>query len=338
MRNVCFFHKIVHETSGQEIDPGFLLEGNYIETLGLDGPKLILVFLDHLSFIKNTLKMKEYDEISVHFADDWCEDGISEKETFVLLTHKPHPDGTVRQELMAKSVFNMKRPATKTRIFSQRGVGEIIAAYAGGLKQDLGQFPVVENYHCINGERPTTMLKQVAEEHGAHAWVARGTYHMQSFSTLFGRTPAQTYHYGTLNSDRSIIEYRQPSQQIGMQEKYIRSFTGWNETMGRVKSPGGNPVLAKAGAVPPSISATPSIFTLNRLVVRKKTAIDFTTLGDLKLTAGMPLKLVWHRPDPENPIDESLPEKVVVESVAHWYSAQKYYCRVKGAIPLEPTA
>lgn len=338
MRNVCFFRKIVHETSGQEIDPGFLLEGTYIETIDLDGPKLMLTFMDHGSYIKNTLKVKEYDEISVHFADDWCEDGISEKETFVVLTHKPRPDGTIAQNLLAKPVFEMKRPASKTRIFSQRGVSEIVAAYAGGLKQDLGQFPVVENYHCINGERPTTMLKQVAEEQGAHAWVARGAFHMQPFAAMFGKAPEMTYHHGTLNSERSIIEFRQPSQQLGMQEKHVRSFTGWNEDLGRVKSPGGNPVLAKAGAVPPSISASPSIYTLNNMLMRKKTAIDFTTLGDLKLTAGATLKLVWHRPDPENPIDEGLPEKVVVESVGHWYSSQKYYCRVKGAVPLEPTA
>ena len=65
-------------------------------------------------------------------------------------------------------------------------------------------------------------------------------------------------------------------------------------------------------------------------------AFYFIALGNMSVTAGQAAKLVWHTPDPANPINEGLPDKVVVEGVAHWYSGQKYYCRIKGAVALEP--
>lgn len=164
--NVCIFTKIVHVASGKEIDPGLLQEGTYIEALSLDSPKLMLVLRDHGSYLQNQLRLQEFDELSVSLGDTWREDGVSSQETFVVLTSRPMPDGTVRLNCLAKPVFDMKKIADRTRVFTQRGVQEIAAAFAGGLKRSIGQFAVVENYHCIAGERPTTMLRQLAEEQG----------------------------------------------------------------------------------------------------------------------------------------------------------------------------
>lgn len=221
-------------------------------------------------------------------------------------------------------------------MFTQRGVQEIAAAFAGGLKRSIGQFAVVENYHCIAGERPTTMLRQLAEEQGAHAWVARGTFHLRKFAELLAQDPAMTFHYATMDSGFPILKYTRPSTQMHLQESAIRSFTGWNETLGRVKTSSSIPFLAGAKSTPPMITGAAAPYVLGNKPVTKQTAIDFVTLGNLSITPGQLAKLVWHLPDPENPIDEGLPERVVIESVAHWYSSQKYYCRVKGAVALEP--
>lgn len=44
------FKKFVHIRSGKEFDIGFLRESNYIETLGLDGPKLMMSDTSRTSF------------------------------------------------------------------------------------------------------------------------------------------------------------------------------------------------------------------------------------------------------------------------------------------------
>ncbi len=334
--NVNIFVKMTHDTSGKDIDIGFLVSGTYVESIDLSGPKLLLVFKDREAYIVHHLQLKEYDEISVTFSDEWREEAVTIRETFVVLTCKPMPDGTIAVNAISKTVFQLKGIADKTRVFSGRGVQDVVAAYAGRLKRDVGQFAVVQNYHVIAGERPTTMLRQLAEEHGAHAWIARDTFHLRKFAELYKQAPAMVLHHAAINEPHAILSFQRPSKQMSLEESKMRSFTGWDEVKGRVKTSSSTPSLAKAKSTPPVITGVQSPYVLGNAPVTKKPVIDFLTLGTLRLTAGMALKLMWHTPDPENPLDEGMPDKIVVESVAHWYSTQKYYCRVKGAAILEP--
>lgn len=333
--NVIIFTKITHNNSGKDIDVGFIESGNYVETIDLSSPKLILVLRDYQSYIVQQLKIKEYDELTVTFSDDWNEEPETFKETFVILTCKAEQQGKLVINAIAKKVFQLKQIADKTRIFSGRGVQDVVAAHASGLTRDLGQFAVIQNYHVIAGERPTTMLRQLAEEHGAHAWIARGTFHLKRFVELFKQAPAMTFHHAVINQKYTILSYSQPSNQMELEESKLRSFTGWDEVKGRMKTSTSVRALANVKSLPPITTSVASPYVLGNAPVAKQTGIDFETKGLLKLTAGMALKLMWHMPDPANPLDESKPDKIVIESVAHWYSEQKYYCRIKGAAILE---
>lgn len=334
--NICIFSRVLHRESGEELEPAYLQEGTYIESLQLDGPKLVLVYADPENRIKNHLRIKEYDAFTVSFGDPFREGGVSEQDDFTVLTRTPQQNGTIRFNLMASTVYNMKKIADKTRVFAQRGIPEILHAFSGGARLDVGKFPVVENYHNIAGERPSALLRQIASEHGAHVWYARGTLTMRRFEELFAREPAHTFHWGTIRNENSIVRYTQPSHQMQAQEHAVRTFTGWNEVTGRVKTSPDSPVLSRSGSSPTTITASPNPFVLGNAPVATKTAIDCIALGNMSITAGQTAKLVWHTPDPANPINEGLPDKVVVEGVAHWYSGQKYYCRIKGAVALEP--
>jgi len=334
--NICIFSKVLHKRSGEELESAYLKEGTYIESIQLDGPKLVLIYADPENRIKNHLQIKEYDDFLVSFGDSFREGGVNEQDDFTVLTCTPRQDGTVKMNLMASTVYNMKKIADKTRVFAQRGVAEILQAFSDGAKLDVGKFPVVENYHNIAGERPSSLLRQIASEHGAHVWYARGTLNMRRFEELFAKEPAVTFHWGTMQHENSIVRYTKPSTQVKTQEKAVRIFTGWNEVTGRVQTSLDTPLIFQSGSKPTTITSSPSPFILGNGPVAIRTAIDFIALGNMLVTAGQAAKLAWHTPDPANPINEGLPDKVVVEAVAHWYSAQKYYCRVKGAVALEP--
>lgn len=336
MDNVCIFPKIVHDQSGEELEIPFLDEGTYVESIELDGPKLMLVFRDPFERIKNKLRIREYDTLTVSFSDLWREGGVNEKDVFTVLSCGCIADGAIKLNLMAKTVYSMKTLAEKTKIFTQKGFADIIGGFAGGAKLDLGKFPVVENYHCIAGSRPSRLLREIADEQGAHIWYARGKIHMKRFAELMAQTPAITFQWGAFNGENGITCYSRPSGQIRAQERNVRTFTGWNETEGRVKTSPDLPILAKAGSKPAAQTGSSNTFVLGNATVSKKTAVDFTALGNLSVTAGQMIKIVWHTADPSSPVNEGLPDKVVVESVAHWYSNQKYYCRIKGAVALEP--
>lgn len=335
MDNICIFPLIVHEESGEELEIAYLTEGSYIESLELDGPRLLLTFRDPDQRIKNDLQIKELDTLTVAFADTWREAGESFTDEFTVLTCRP--DGErVRIELMAKTVYGMKKISDKNRIFTQRGIAEIIAAFSSGAQLKTGKFPVVENYHCISGERPSALLRQIANEQGAHIWYSRGTVQMERFAALFAKAPTIEFAHGVLNAENAILSYTKPSGQVQAQENSARSFTGWNEVEGRVKTSSDMPILSRAKSTPMLQTPSPNPFVLGNAPIAKKPAIDFMAYGNLSVTAGQTLKLQWRSSDPANPINEGLPDKVVVDSVAHWYSSQKYLTRVKGAVAFEP--
>jgi len=285
MADDTLFKKFIHVRSGKEFDIGFLRESNYIETLGLDGPKLIMSWDDPNRYLKDELQIREQDEIEAHLSDDWAMDGMNVKQKFTVMVD-PSADRFLKLNLMASPVFKLKTLSDKTRIFRQRGVAEIIGAVSAGFRIDAGKFPVVEDYHCIAGERPSAMLRQIAGEQGGHLWFGREGWHVKTLAALFAA----------------------------------------------------GPVLSKAHRYAPSLNASQNVRTLGNRPTSSRIAIDFQTHGNGFLTPGMVLKLWWHMATPDRPLDESLPDKVVISSVAHYYSAQKYYCRVKGAVPFEPTA
>lgn len=338
INNVCIFRKITHVQSGKELEVSYLESGTIIETYELNGPKLILEYRDDQEYVKNTLKIKEFDEISVSYGDTWQKGGVSESETFVVLTVTPKAGNIITINALAKTVYEMKQVADKTRIFANRGIIDIAkAVLLGGIKKfDFGKFPVVENYHVLAGERPAQTLKQMADEQGSHIWYCRGGIHMKKFAEMFKQEPSLTLHHGRAFDDYQIMSYTAPSEQMAAQEKNVRSFTGWDEKLGRIKTSPQSPFLKGASSTPMTQTGSASPFILGNSPVATKTAIDMVTVGKLSIEPGQTLKLMWHLPDPSHPINEGLPPKVVVSSVSHWYSAQKYYCRVKGAVELVP--
>lgn len=334
--NVNIFRKITHATSGKEIDSGFLLQGSYVERMDLTCPKLMLMLQDHGKYLTNTCNIKEYDEIKVAFGDQWRKDGENLEDTFVVLTVKPMPGDILNINALSKQVYELKKTADKTRVFSRRGIPDIIQAFLNGLKPVLGKFPCVENYHVIAGERPSTMLTQMSDEMGSEIWIARGQMHMDKFSELFAKPGKMTFEEGKAYSKAPILKYSRPSGQMAAQEKKIRKFTGWNEEQGRIATNTQMPILKKAGSKPTQITGSSQKYVLGTGPVARKTAIDFVTLGNMSITVGDAINLKWYTSDPQNPINEGMPAKVVVEACAHWYDTQKYYTRVKGAVALEP--
>lgn len=183
------FQKMVHLRTGGELDLSFLRECTFVETLGLDGPKLMMAFDDHYGIFRDALGIREMDEVKVTIADMWGADGVNMEMPFTVLL-SPDAGPIVRYNLMASQVYALKRLAPKTRIFTRRGVSEVLGAFVPGVKQALGQFPVVESYHCIAGERPSAMLRQMAGEQGALIWLGRDTMHADRLQTLMATAPA----------------------------------------------------------------------------------------------------------------------------------------------------
>ena len=322
MYNNNIFKKICHDQSGQEFDLGYIEEGTFIETLSLDGPKLLLTMMDPYSYLRDGLKVKELDTLSVTLTDSFASDRLDANMTFTLL--KMQSNGHfIKMQLMSTSVYQAKCFVTVSKSFIQKSITEILPYYIKGLKLDIGKFPIVEDYHCLAGERPSRLLRQIAVEKGALVWADRDTLHFQRFQELWKVEPAFTYHHNKSDEQYTIAAYRQPSRTTELQEGIQKNYSGFNFEKGSI---GGGGV--------PAFTASQNPITLKNNSVSTVDVIDYYCEGNGALRPGQVIKCLWHTANPERPLDERLPGKILGSAVAHSYYSQKFQCRVKGVIDL----
>jgi hypothetical protein len=175
--------------------------------------------------------------------------------------------------------------------------------------------------------RPSKLLRQVAREKGALCFFRRGSMVFKTLSVMLKQEPKFAYEYGNMNARWQITSFVRPNTKSLIRDAAERNVIGWNMTKGLVRS-------AMKLASPPEFVNAANLPTLNNLQSMPYPAIDFITTGNGSLVPGIPLSLKWHMSRVDAPLDESLPSRVVVGTVAHHYRSQKYVCRVKGVLPL----
>ena len=118
MYNNNIFKKICHEQSGQEFDLGYIEEGTFIETLSLDGPKLLLTMMDPYSYLRDGLKVKELDNappvtLTDSFASDQPLTPIWPSPFFKMQSNGHF----IKMQLMSTSVYQAKCFVTVSKSF-----------------------------------------------------------------------------------------------------------------------------------------------------------------------------------------------------------------------------
>jgi len=319
--------EIKHIPSGETFDLGFLIEFTLAESMDLSGPKFMAEFDDPEAWLRDDVGLKEGDELEVTIADIYARDGVDEKIKFTILT-VPVTGSSVKINAIATVIFVLKTRAAKAIVYRQRSPDYILEKLFPGINRDVGSFPVVEDYHLLAGEYPSYMLRQMALEQGAHAFLQRDTVCLYRLADIMAKPePDFTYHYDDVTEQNQILRHIVPSAQHVLEDKIIRRYSGWNMTKGWVST--GESTLC------PLKSSSQSTLTMKNICKSPKPAIDFTSIGNGFLKAGVCLDLVWNTLRIDAPIDESLPERVIVFNIAHNYRANKYFCRAKGVTPLE---
>ena len=62
--------------------------------------------------------------------------------------------------------------------------------------------------------------------------------------------------------------------------------------------------------------------------------LDFSVYGNGKIQPGKKAKITWNTFQAQNPVDDSLPDEVIVFRVIHRYTPQDYRCFVTGGMVL----
>jgi hypothetical protein len=306
-------------------DLSFLKEATFVETIDLSGPRLMMTFDDTHSIIRDEMKVRERDVLEIRIADVWERDGIDQTIQFVIWT-MPNSGSMITLNCMQRHIDRMKQPTKEAILFPKKPVETILKRLSPGLKYDIGNFPALEDYHLLPGERPTRLLRQMAKEKGGLCFYRRGSIVFRKLSELAKREAKTVYEHENPLAKNQIIHFMRENAKAVIQDRVERNIIGWDMVKGLVKS-------GKKQTKPPEFVSVCNLPTMTGLLEMPCPAIDFTVLGNGALVPGMPITLKWNVARIDAPIDESLPSKVVIGTVAHWYSSQKYFTRVKGVLP-----
>ena len=314
---------LIRDGKAEALDRSFVRELTYIETSDLSGPRMILVMDDYYRIIRDELGIKEREVLEVVFSDRFQRDGIDTAVRFVILT-MPIDDRFITFNCMELGVYMLKMRAQSTQILTQMSVSAALRKLAPGIKYDVGAFPVLNDWHLLAGMRPSKLIRQMEQEYGAVCFWQRGKLVFRQLKQLFSADPAVTYHHNDPSQPNKVLVYSKPNTGAVIQDQVERNYLGWDMVQGVVRG-------AKYPKAPPEFTSV--VKNLDNLVEIPKPVIDFTTAGNGGLFPGLAMGLVWNTERPDLPIDESLPAKVVIGTVAHSWKPQAYFCRVSGIKP-----
>lgn len=327
MKEFNLVQKIIHQESGEELDLAFLHSFLFVEEMTLAAPKLVLKFNDDLAYIQDKLRLKQGDKLELVLADVYTRDGMQELLLFNILSLSKSESILVINCLFSP-VWELKKPAMKARAFIRRHPTYCLKKLFPTLQVKASRCFSVEDYHILVGERPTAMLNQLAQEQGGHIYVQRDHVCFSRLEDGMSQKADFTYHHNDSRQANQIIQHKKLSGEVLLRDKVKREYKGWNLTKGFVKA------STSDKKVPSELYPSQHKGTLKKIGITPNPSIDFTCVGNGFLTAGMTLDLVWNLEDDERIFDESMPERVVAWLVAHYYSQEKYYCRVKGVTVL----
>lgn len=318
--------KIVHKQTGREFDLGYMSDFTFVETMDLSGPKVIMRFKDPHLYLQDNLKIKAEDEISITLADIFSSDQMDAVIDFTILSC-PGAGDDVLINGMASAVYATKKPVNRANLFPVGSAEGILGHYFSGIKQDLTKLPVTEGYHILAGERPSYALRQMAREQAGQIFFSRDRISIKRISELMKNEPDFTYHSGDNREELQVITYQVKKPEQTLKDRMVRSYSSFSITDGWVssnKNLGGVPQLygSSLGPVLDSLNAVPF------------PVIDCTVSGNGGIRAGSVIGFQWHTRRQDSPLNEALPEKVVVHLVAHHYNQTGYFCRIKGVIEL----
>ena len=305
----------------EPLDRSFLKELTYVETSDLSGPRLMFVIDDYYRIIRDELGVKPKDVLEVVLSDRFQRDGLDKIIRFVILT-MPINDRWITFNCIEASVYKLKLPAREAIVFSHKSVSAVLQKLAPGLKYDVGSFPATNDYHLLPAMRPSKMLRQMAQEHGAVCFWQRGQIVFRKLKELYSAAPEMVYSHNDSRKGNKVIVYSRPNTEGIIQDLTERNYVGWDMVEG----------FQKSSRVPkaPAEFTSASKASLDNLTEIPKPVIDFSTAGNGALLPGLTLGLEWNTERADMPIDESLPAKVVIGMVAHSWSPQSYFCQVSG--------
>ena len=311
--------------NGATIPREDVVESAYIEMLSFGGPLLILKIRDVSAAVIDNGKIKKGAELVASLGDAAGRYSLFQ-ETFYVV-EAPREQDTIKVTAIATSTQKLLIPAAQPRFFVAKQPSEIVRELAGGLMPYADSLSKVGTWHMNMGQKPAVLLRQIAQDTGATAWVARNTINFKLCSGLLNQSPAFTYEYNNPKAKFIITKIKNINADHAYTAPREYRYMGYHETEGLKVV--GDPAL------PIKMVSDQDLGAIQNKHVTLVPVLDVECSGNPGIQAGQVFSVTVHRPDNTNRINEAVPKNLVVERVTHFESRFAYISRMILAVPFE---
>lgn len=292
----------------------------YIETVTMEGVKLILTLMDQAGVYRDEYGLEEGAELEVTFADPGARGDEVWIDTFVVA--KPEvKDGQLIINAFSKATHSLKQPAIEPKFFTQKQPKEILAALLPGLKLDVDTYEQGSTYHLLPGVPPARLIRSMARDYGSVCFISRGTVYFKSLKKLPMEEQIRIEH-GNPNADYSFARYAMLGERYLDQRLLNKSYVSWDTVAGMQSAVNGS-----IGA--PTLVSVEQVKALNNQHIAIVPLLDIELVGNSKIQPLSVLSVLFHKMLPEEQLNEALPEKMLVSTVTHYERGNRYLCRVE---------
>lgn len=307
---------------GNELDMGLLKQATYVETMDLSGPRLLIRATDEDRLLRDDFGMVEGAVIAAEIDDADMGGSLVVSESFVIKSVDSDANKNLAVECLAEPVDALKRPAEAPIFRTMTNAGDILSE-ATGLPLEVDDFPLVDAWHLLPGERTSKKLRMLARELGAAVWYARGTLYMRALQNLWGEETVHTFHQDDRSQERldQIDDFKLIYRRDVVNDRVKRQYGGWHMTKGMLGGGGMHEQTQYERAE-----------TLESLNLATVPVIDLLLFGQGQWAPGQRIELKFHRSRKGRPFDESIPSEVMISTIASQQTKGQYRTRIKGVI------
>lgn len=299
----------------------------YIEQFDLSGSTLTLAIRDANGLFRDNIGLGVDSELVAVFGDLGGLESDHFKDTFAVFSVAPHTDDkdVLVVEAFQKDVEQLKIKAAKPRFFTNLEPRAILKELAPNLTIDC-RVSGVGTYHLNQGKAPSRLIRNMARDYGAAAFVCRGTLYMLPLSSFGVGEPVVRFGHNTQYNDENIDTQIHQLNRIDVTKsvtrKLCRNFAAWSPEAGLVSS-------GEYEDKPTQLLALP--ITRNQLSNQAKFVVpvlDVVAIGQLKLKPFDTVKVEVVKFDANAEVDHSVPSLLGIQTITHFCEGTKYNNRI----------
>lgn len=313
--------------NGKEIPREDVVESAYIESLNLGGPLLLLKVRDVSGSVIDNASVKKGSVLVASLGDAAGSSALFQ-ETFYVV-EAPRFNDALHIVGIVSDTQRLLIPSSQPLYFVNKQPSDIVRQLAPGLKINADTLSKVGTWHLNMGQKPASILSQIATDTGAAVWIARKAINFRTNDTLLNQRPAFTYEYNNPKARWTISKVANVNADHGFIAQKQYRYMGYNETEGLKVT--GDPSL------PVRFTSEQDLGVLQNKHITIIPKLDVEASGNPALQAGMVLSVVMHRYDSVNRLNESVPKNMVIERVTHFEDRYTYRSRMILGVPYDPT-